>query len=48
MEFCQVVLGGGLELGTYGDFGSSEAPDADAGEIMHSVLSTSNGYAVLA
>lgn len=48
MEFYQEVLGGELELGTYGDFGSPEAPGGDAGKIMHSVLNTSDGLTVLA
>ncbi|WP_116206517.1 VOC family protein [Amycolatopsis circi] len=48
MEFYREVLGGELELGTYGDFGSPEAPGADADKIMHSVLSTSDGYPVMA
>ncbi|QUQ67091.1 VOC family protein [Kutzneria sp. CA-103260] len=48
MEFYQEVLGGKLALGTYGDFGSPEAPNADADKVMHSVLSTSDGYTVMA
>ncbi|WP_020497601.1 VOC family protein [Sciscionella marina] len=48
MEFYQEVLGGKLELGTYGDFSSPEAPDGDTGKIMHSVLRTPDGYTVMA
>ena len=48
MEFYREVLGGELDLGTYGDFGSPEAPNADPGKIMHSVLSTPDGYTLMA
>ena len=46
MEFYQEVLGGQLQLGTVGDFGSPDAPNAD--EIMHAVLGTPDGYTVMA
>ncbi|MFF7313774.1 VOC family protein [Streptomyces sp. NPDC008137] len=46
MEFYHEVLGGKLELGTFGDFGSSESPDAD--KIMHATLSTADGFTVMA
>ncbi|WP_406631293.1 VOC family protein [Amycolatopsis sp. WGS_07] len=48
MEFYREVLGGELDLGTYGDFGSPEAPDGDDTKIMHSVLSTPDGYTIMA
>ncbi|MFD2467627.1 VOC family protein [Amycolatopsis silviterrae] len=48
MEFYREVLGGELDLGTYRDFGSTEAPDGDADQIMHSVLSTPDGYTIMA
>lgn len=48
MEFYREVLGGELNLGTYGDFGSPEAPGSDPDQIMHSVLSTPDGYTVMA
>ncbi|MGS2589359.1 VOC family protein [Streptomyces hebeiensis] len=46
MEFYHDVLGGTLELGTFGDFGSSESPDHD--RIMHATLSTAAGFTVMA
>ncbi|MEU2131290.1 VOC family protein [Streptomyces sp. NPDC018352] len=46
MEFYHEVLGGKLELGTYGDFGSPESPDLD--KIMHATLSTADGFTVMA
>jgi len=46
MEFYNEVLGGKLELGTFGDFGSPESPDAD--RIMHATLTTSDGFTVMA
>ncbi|MEU0626300.1 VOC family protein [Streptomyces sp. NPDC005989] len=46
MEFYHEVLGGKLELGTYGDFGSPESPDPD--KIMHATLSTADGFTVMA
>lgn len=46
MEFYQGVLGGKLEIGTVADFGSPGAPNAD--KIMHAVLSTPDGFTVMA
>ncbi|MFJ8211254.1 VOC family protein [Streptomyces sp. NPDC096033] len=46
MEFYHEVLGGKLELGTFGDFGSPEMPDAD--KIMHATLNTADGFTVMA
>ncbi|MFD8430358.1 MULTISPECIES: VOC family protein [Streptomyces] len=46
MEFYHQVLGGTLELGTYGDFGSAEMPDPD--KIMHAALGTADGFTVMA
>ncbi|MCX5077790.1 VOC family protein [Streptomyces sp. NBC_00424] len=46
MEFYHEVLGGRLELGTFGDFGSTESPDIE--KIMHATLSTSDGLTVMA
>lgn len=48
LEFYQDVLGGELELGTYGDFGSPEGPNADADTIMHARLDTPDGFTVMA
>jgi len=45
MEFYQEVLGGKLELGTVGQFGSPDAPNAD--KIMHARLGTPDGYTVM-
>ena len=46
MEFYHEVLGGALDLGTYGDFGSAEMPDAD--KIMHATLTTADGFTLMA
>lgn len=46
LEFYHDILGGKLELGTFGDFGSAESPDAD--KIMHATLSTADGFTVMA
>lgn len=46
LEFYHDVLGGKLELGTFGDFGNPESPDAD--KIMHATLSTADGFTVMA
>ncbi|MFG2905296.1 VOC family protein [Kitasatospora sp. NPDC048286] len=45
MEFYREVFGGELELGTVGDFGSTDAPDAD--KVMHAVLVTPDGYTLM-
>jgi len=45
MEFYQSVLGGTLEVNTFGEYGDPEAPDAD--KIMHSLLETPSGYALM-
>ncbi len=44
MEFYRDVLGGTLELGTYADFGSSDAP---ADRVMHATLRTPGGYTLM-
>lgn len=46
MEFYQEVLGGKLEIGTIGDFGSPDSPDA--GKVMHAQLDTPYGYTLMA
>ncbi|TXS53265.1 VOC family protein [Streptomyces sp. uw30] len=46
MEFYRDILGGKLELGTYADFGSPDAPNAD--QVMHAVLDTPDGYRLMA
>lgn len=45
MEFYREVFGGELEIGTVGDFGSPEAPDADS--VMHARLVTQAGYTLM-
>lgn len=44
MEFYRDVLGGELEMGTYAEFGS---PDAPADKIMHATLRTPAGYLLM-
>ncbi|MFI6604810.1 VOC family protein [Nonomuraea sp. NPDC050536] len=44
MEFYRDVLGGKLEMGTYAEFGS---PDAPADTIMHATLRTPDGYTLM-
>ncbi|MFZ3499668.1 VOC family protein [Streptomyces sp. 5.8] len=46
LEFYHDIFGGKLELGTFGDFGNPESPDAD--KIMHATLSTADGFTVMA
>ncbi len=45
MEFYQRVLGGGLTLNTFGDFGAQDAPHAD--KIMHGLLETDRGFTLM-
>ncbi|WP_433325972.1 VOC family protein [Spirillospora sp. CA-294931] len=45
MEFYRDVFGGELEMGTYAEYGS---PDAPADRIMHARLDTPNGYTLMA
>jgi len=45
MEFYQNVLGGTLEVNTFGEYGDPESPDAD--KIMHSLLDTPSGYTLM-
>jgi len=45
MEFYREVFGGKLELGTIGDFGSPDSPDAD--RVMHARLDTPDGYTLM-
>ncbi|MGW0552942.1 VOC family protein [Streptomyces sp. NPDC002926] len=46
MEFYKEVLGGNLSVNTYGDFGS-EAPPGYADKVMHSLLETDSGFALM-
>ena len=45
MEFYQSVLGGNLELRTFGEFGAPDASIAD--KIMHSMLETDKGFTLM-
>ncbi|WP_326649753.1 MULTISPECIES: VOC family protein [unclassified Streptomyces] len=46
MEFYKEVLGGNLSVNTYGAFGS-EAPPGYADKVMHSLLETDSGFALM-
>ena len=46
MEFYRSVFGGELTVNTFGDFGSPDAAVAD--KVMHAMLITGNGYALMA
>ncbi|MGP4006036.1 VOC family protein [Streptomyces sp. 4N124] len=45
LEFYKEVFGGTLKLNTYGEFGQSDAPNAD--KIMHGMLETSGGFTLM-
>ena len=47
MEFYQSVFGGTLESSTFGDMNMAEDP-AEANKIMHSSLTTDNGFVLMA
>ncbi|MFD0278479.1 VOC family protein [Kitasatospora sp. NPDC127111] len=47
MEFYQEVFGGELTVNTYGEFGQQEA-GGGADKIMHSMLSTTAGFTLMA
>jgi|SRR5262245_29184533 len=46
MEFYQQVLGGSLNLNTFGEFGAPDGPGAD--KIMHAQLESPSGYTLMA
>lgn len=46
MAFYQSVLGGELDISTFGDFGQSDTPLADL--IMHANLATPSGFTLMA
>jgi len=46
MEFYKEVLGGTLNVSTFGDLGGATGPDAD--KIMHSQLDTDLGFTLMA
>jgi PhnB protein len=45
MEFYNGVLGGKLELSTFGDLGAAQGDDAD--KIMHGMLETDDGLTLM-
>ena len=45
MEFYKNVLGGELQLSTFGDFGGADPADAD--KIMHGQLETDSGFTLM-
>ena len=45
MGFYQGVFGGALTLHTFGEFGAQDSPDAD--KIMHGMLETDSGFALM-
>src|SRR6201991_466987 len=45
MEFYKEVFGGEMTLSTFGDFGSTDTPDAD--KVMHSQLEAPNGFTLM-
>ncbi|HWO67023.1 MAG TPA: VOC family protein [Umezawaea sp.] len=47
MEFYQSVFGGTLVLNTFGDFGGADDSEF-ADKIMHGMLETENGFALMA
>lgn len=46
MEFYKSVFGGNLTLNTFADLGQPDSPVAD--KIMHALLETDSGFAVMA
>jgi PhnB protein len=46
LEFYRDVLGGDLTLSTFGEYGQEGTPDAD--KIMHGMLETDKGFALMA
>lgn len=44
MEFYASVLGGDLEISTFGEYGDAPNPDG----VMHATLETSSGFTVMA
>ncbi|MER1995174.1 MAG: VOC family protein [Arthrobacter sp.] len=47
MAFYQEVFGGSLESSTFGEMNASDDP-AEAGKIMHSMLTTDRGFVLMA
>lgn len=47
MEFYRAALGGDLTISTFGEFGASQDP-AESGKVMHAMLETPAGFALMA
>ena len=45
IEFYQEVLGGELQLNTFGEYGDPSAPEAD--KVMHAWLQSPSGYHIM-
>lgn len=46
LEFYKSVFGGDLELHTFGEYGSPDAPEAN--DVMHALLKTDSGFTIMA
>jgi PhnB protein len=46
LEFYKSVFGGTLNVNTFGEYGDSDAPEAN--NIMHGQLETDSGYTIMA
>jgi PhnB protein len=47
MEFYQEVFGGQLDLNTFGELGGDQTPAEDADKVMHAMLTTPSGFALM-
>jgi PhnB protein len=47
MEFYQEVFGGQLDLNTFGELGGDQTPSEDADKVMHAMLTTPSGFALM-
>ncbi|WP_158841407.1 VOC family protein [Saccharothrix deserti] len=45
MEFYESVFGGTLSLNTFGEYGATDAPEAE--KIMHGMLETPSGFTLM-
>ena len=46
MEFYHQIFGGNLAVNTFAEFGMADSPDAD--KVMHAMLETDQGFALMA
>jgi PhnB protein len=46
MEFYRSVFGGELTINTFGEYGDPDSPDSE--KVMHSMLTTDDGYTLMA